>query len=159
MNLLKWAIKWGVTIEAVEDLRREMGLVNTDPQPHGGDEESEGAVQTKIRLEASLKGARVWRNNVGGTYTPEGSFLRYGLANDSKPMNDRIKSSDLIGLRPLVITQEHVGGIVGQFIAREVKATGWSYSGSPREKAQLAFLELVASLGGDAAFATGEGTL
>lgn len=157
MNLIQWAIKWGVPIAAVGDLRREFGLVSTDPQHQAG--ESEGAVQTRIRLEATRKGCRVWRNNVGGTYTEEGSFLRYGLANDSKQMNDLVKSSDLIGLRPLLITQNHVGQIVGQFIAREVKAADWSYSGTKREEAQLNFLNLVASLGGDAAFANSEGTL
>jgi hypothetical protein len=157
MNLIQWAIKWGVPIGAVEDLRREFGLINTDPQPQAG--ESEAAVQTRIRLEATRKGCRVWRNNVGGTYTEDGSFLRYGLANDSKQMNNKIKSSDLIGIRPLLITQNHVGGVVGQFIAREVKAANWSYSGSKREEAQLNFLNLVASLGGDAAFANNEGTL
>ncbi len=159
MNLTQWAIKWGVPIEAVEDLRREFGLINTDPQPSGLAAESEGAIQTRIRLEATQKGCRVWRNNVGGTYTEEGSFLRYGVANDSKQMNDLIKSSDLIGIRPLLITQNHVGQIIGQFIAREVKAANWGYSGNKREEAQLNFLNLVASLGGDAAFATSVGTL
>lgn len=157
MNLTQWAIKWGVPIEAVQDLRREFGLVNTDPQPHIG--ESEAAIQTRIRLEATKKGCRVWRNNVGGTYTDEGSFIRYGLANDSKQMNNLIKSSDLIGIRPLLITQDHVGHVIGQFIAREVKAANWSYSGTKREEAQLNFLNIVAGMGGDAAFANSVGTL
>lgn len=157
MNLTQWAIKWGVPIEAVQDLKREFGLVNTDPEFKTG--ESEAAIQTRIRLEATRKGCRVWRNNVGGTYTEEGSFLRYGLANDSKQMNDSIKSSDLIGIRPVLITQSHVGQVIGQFIAREVKAANWGYSGTKREEAQLKFLNLVASLGGDAAFANSEGTL
>ena len=157
MNLTQWAIKWGVPIEAVQDLRREFGLINTDQQPHIG--ESEAAIQTRIRLEATKKGCRVWRNNVGGTYTDEGSFIRYGLANDSKQMNNLIKSSDLIGIRPLLITQDHVGHVIGQFIAREVKAANWSYSGTKREEAQLNFLNIVAGMGGDAAFANSVGTL
>lgn len=156
MNLIQWATKWGVSLAAVEDLRCGFGLVNTDPQPFAG--ESEAAIQTRIRLEATSKGCRVWRNNVGGAMTENG-FLRYGLANDSKQMNQMIKSSDLIGLRPLMITQQHVGTVVGQFIAREVKAGDWKWSGSPRELAQLKFLELVSSMGGDAAFACSEGTL
>ena len=157
MNLTQWGIKWGIPIEAVHYLRIQFGLVDTDPTPQSG--ESEGAVQTRIRLEASRKGFRVWRNNVGGTYTDEGSFLRYGLANDSAQMNASIKSSDLIGIKPLRIQPYHVGQVVGVFIAREVKAGNWSYSGTPREEAQLKFLNLVASLGGDAAFANDEGTL
>lgn len=159
MNLTQWGIKWGIPIEAVQDLRREFGLINTDPQPSGSVAESEAAVQTRIRLEATSKGCRVWRNNVGGTYTEDGSFLRYGLANDSKAMNKLIKSSDLIGIKPLLITQNHVGQVVGQFIAREVKAANWSYTGTEREEAQLNFLNLVASMGGDAAFANSVGTL
>jgi len=157
MNLLTWSIKWGVPIEAVEDLRREFGLISTDPQPLYG--ESEAAVQTKIRIEATQKGGRIWRNNVGGTYTEDGSFLRYGLANDSKQMNELVKSSDLIGLRPVTITQDHVGFILGQFVAREAKPQNWVYTGTKRELAQLNFLKIVAGLGGDAAFANKEGTL
>lgn len=157
MNLVKWAIKWGIPFAAVEDLRKEFGMISTDPKPQSGD--SESAVQTRIRIEATQKGCRVWRNNVGGTYTKEGSFLRYGLANDSQQMNTLIKSSDLIGIRPLIITPEYVGSVVGQFIAREVKGSQWSYAGTDREVAQLNFLELVAGLGGDAAFANREGTL
>lgn len=157
MNLTQWAIKWGIPYEAVEDLRREFGVFSTEPAPQVG--ESEAAIQNRVRLEASRKGLRVWRNNVGACMDENGNFIRYGLANDSKKMNDLIKSSDLIGLRPLRIEQCHVGQIIGQFVAREVKAADWSYSGTEREQAQLKFLELVASLGGDAAFANSEGTL
>ena len=159
MNLLQWAIKWGIPIEAVEDLRREYGLINTEPKPLSG--ESEGAVQTRIRLEASNKGLRIWRNNVGAydEKNPPSPGSRWGLCNDNKEMNALIKSSDLIGVKPLLITQNHVGGIVGQFVAREVMAANWSYSGTKREEAQLNFLNLVAGLGGDAAFANSVGTL
>tara|TARA_R110000737_G_scaffold159837_2_gene187594 strand:+ start:954 stop:1433 length:480 start_codon:yes stop_codon:yes gene_type:complete len=159
MNLLQWAIKWSVPIEAVEDLRREYGLISTEPKPLIG--ESEGAVQTRIRLEASTKGLRIWRNNVGAydEKNPPSPGSRWGLCNDSKEMNALIKSSDLIGVKPLLITQNHVGGIVGQFVAREVKAANWSYSGTKREEAQLNFLNLVAGMGGDAAFANSAGTL
>ena len=158
MNLNEWAIKWGVPFEAVEDLRRQMTATSTEPQATA-DGESEAAVQTRIRLEASLKGLRLWRNNVGACMDDNGNFIRYGLANDSKQMNDVIKSSDLIGIRPVVITQSHVGHTIGQFVAREIKPSTWRYSGTKREAAQLAFLELVAGLGGDAQFANGEGTL
>lgn len=159
MNLTQWSIKWGVSIEAVHDLRREFGLVNTDPKPQTG--ESEAAVQTRIRLEASKKGCRLFRNNVGAfdARFPPSAGTRWGLCNETKAMNESIKSSDLIGIRPLLIQQFHVGQIVGQFIAREVKAENWGYSGTAREEAQLNFLNLIASLGGDAAFANSEGTL
>ena len=157
MNLNEWAIKWGVPFEAVEDLRRQMTATSTEPPPKFGG--SEAAIQNTVRLEASLKGLRLWRNNVGACMDDNGNFIRYGLANDSKQMNDVIKSSDLIGIRPVVITQSHVGQTIGQFVAREIKPSTWRYSGTKREEAQLAFLELVAGLGGDAQFANGEGTL
>jgi hypothetical protein len=157
MNLNQWAIKWGVPFEAVEDLRRQFGAI-PETYPEHIEGESEAAVQTRIRLEASKKGLRLWRNNVGAAQTDNG-FLRYGLANESKQMNNMIKSSDLIGIRPIRIEPHHVGSIIGQFVAREVKAADWIYTNSKREQAQLAFLELVAGMGGDAAFAISEGTL
>lgn len=157
MNLTQWAIKWGVPYEAVEDLRAEFGAINTDPKPIEGD--SEAAVQARVRLEASRKGLRLWRNNVGACVDENNNFIRYGLANDSAKMNKAIKSSDLIGIRPVAIEQHHVGVILGQFVAREVKPSDWRYTGSAREEAQLKFLELIAALGGDAAFANEEGTL
>lgn len=120
---------------------------------------NERDVQNLIRLEASRKGLRLWRNNVGAAYLQDGTFVRYGLANETKAMNDAIKSSDLIGIRPTLITAAHVGSVFGQFVAREVKASGWRYTGTTREQAQNAFLEIVLSLGGDAAFATGDDTL
>jgi len=159
MNLNKWAIKWGVPYDAVDDLRREFGLADTTPVNCVAEGLSEAAIQNLVRLEASHKGMRVFRNNVGATYTEDGSFLRYGLANDSKQMNDHVKSSDLIGIRPVVITAVMVGSVIGQFVAREVKAGNWKYTGSKREVAQLRFLEIVVSLGGDGAFANDEGTL
>ena len=158
MNLEQWAIKWGVSYEALNDLRLEFGQINTDPTPPVKGN-NEAAVQAHIRLEASHAGARLWRNNVGATMDEKGNFIRYGIANDSKQMNAIIKSSDLIGIRPIMINPSHVGKTFGQFIAREVKAPTWHYTGTDREKAQLKFLELVASLGGDACFATGRGTI
>lgn len=158
MNLNQWAIKWGVPIHALEDLRREMGTVSTLPEANAGGG-PEARVQALIRLEASHKNIRLWRNNLGATTDDRGNFIRYGLANDSAQMNKAIKSSDLIGIRPVVITSAMVGQTIGQFVAREVKGAGWVFKATERERAQLKFIELVASLGGDAKFATGEGTL
>lgn len=120
---------------------------------------SETGLSSIIRLEASMKGCRLWRNNVGATYTPKGDFIRYGLANDSSGLNREIKSADLIGIRPVVITVDMVGVTIGQFLSREVKAPGWKYKGTDRERAQLAWAELIISLGGDAGFAVSEGTI
>ena len=71
-NLNQWAIKWGVPFEAVEDLRNELGIVNTEPSPQQG--ESESAIQTRARLEASRKGKRLWRNNIGATMDDKGNL-------------------------------------------------------------------------------------
>jgi hypothetical protein len=157
MLLDEWARRHGVTREAVQELREAFGIsteiaVQSPPL-------SEAAVQAGIRLEASQAGCRLWRNNVGATYSEDGAFIRYGLCNESKAMNSKVKSSDLVGIRPVLITQEHVGRTIGQFMAREVKRDGWKYTGTKRELAQKTFLELVVSLGGDATFATGKGTI
>ena len=103
MNLNEWAIRWQIPYEAVEDLRRGLGIAN-DSVPGVTVGESEAAVQNRIRLEASHKGLRIWRNNVGAGMMDDGTFIRWGIANDSKQMNNHIKSSDLIGIRPVVIT-------------------------------------------------------
>lgn len=157
MILNQWAIKHGIPYEAVQELRQVMGLVY-DPQwiTPGV---SEAAIQTQVRLEATRKGLRLWRNNVGATHTADGGFVRYGLANESEQMNRQIKSSDLIGIRPVLVKSEHVGHTIGQFVAREIKAGPWRYTASTREQAQLRFIELVMSLGGDASFVNREGTL
>jgi hypothetical protein len=155
MLLYQWAKKWGVPAEAIEELKSQL---NIDGSASGGSE-SEGSVQTKVRLEASRKGCRLWRNNVGATFDTNGNFIRYGLANDSKKINDSIKSSDLIGIRPLKITEGMVGCTIGQFLAREIKAGDWKFKATKRENAQLNFINLVLSFGGDAAFANREGTL
>jgi hypothetical protein len=157
-NLSQWALKWGVPFEAVQDLRQQFGTA-TDPARAPTIGRSEAAVQNLVRLEASRNGGRMWRNNRGACYDEHGNFIRYGLANDSKQLDKIIKSSDLIGVKPVAITPAHIGQTLGVFVSREVKPADWRYTGTPRERAQLAWLELIASLGGDAAFASGEGTL
>lgn len=157
MTLHDWAIKYNISTDAFNDLRRMMGVINTDPKIKEG--VNEAAIQTHIRLEASRKGARLMRNNVGVLMNENGVPVRYGLANDSKALNKKMKSSDLIGIQPVYIQPFHVGQIIGQFVARECKHAAWRYKATEEEKAQLKFLELIMSLGGDAAFAIGEGTL
>lgn len=158
MILDEWAKKWNISYEAIEELKKTFGLLE-NPMISNRFPLKEGAVQNLIKLEASQKGCRLWRNNVGALYTQDGSFLRYGLANESSSINKKIKSADLIGIKPIKITKEMIGITIGQFISREVKKENWSYRGTEDEKAQLAWIELINSLGGDACFANKEGTL
>jgi hypothetical protein len=160
MTLHQWATRWQVPQPAIADLQAMLGMNGTEPEierPRVID--SEAAVQNLVRLEASRKGCRVWRNNVGAGYMSDGRFLRWGLANDTEALNKQVKSADLIGIRPVVITPAHVGHTIGQFVSREVKAPDWHFSDTPRERAQLRWAEIICSMGGDAAFASGEGTL
>ena len=120
---------------------------------------SESYVQSIVRLEAARKGVRLFRNNVGALIDSRGVPVRYGLANDSKAANEAMKSADLIGWRSLIIESHMVGRCIAQFVSRECKHVGWQYHGDERERAQLAWAQLVAAGGGDAAFCTGEGTL
>lgn len=156
MMFAEWAARWGVPAAALADLR---SIVLSADATGAVDGASEAAAQARVRLEASRKGGRLWRNNVGAGYAEDGSFLRWGLANDSAQVNKVIKSGDLIGLRPVLIRPEHVGLVLGQFVSREMKAPGWRYRGTEREVAQLNWANVINTLGGDARFATGEGTL
>lgn len=148
-----------LTFELFRDLQITLGTY-TPPLPADapGAGKSEAWAQSMVRIEASQKDVHLFRNNVGA-WKDGKTFVRYGLANESEEMNKVIKSSDLIGLRKFLIQPWHVGHIVGQFVAREMKEPGWQYTGDPHEAAQLTFINLINSCGGDAAFATGPGTL
>lgn len=157
ISLEAWAVRWRLPPEAMGELRRLYLPWEPPAAPAKGDPEA--YAQSLIRLEAAQKGLYLWRNNVGALKDDTGRVVRYGLANDSAALNDKFKSSDLIGIRPFVVQSVHVGKLFGQFVAREVKAPGWDYTGTPRERAQAAFVHLVQANGGDACFATGTGTL
>ena len=156
--LYDWARAWGVTSNALADLRTRIVAPRALDAGEPPDA-SETAVLSEVRLEASRAGMRLWRNNVGAGYSEDGSFMRWGLANDSAAVNKILKSADLIGVRPLTITQTQVGTVVGQFVSRECKRRDWHYTGTPREIAQVNWAAVVNSLGGDARFATGPGSL
>jgi len=155
-NINEWAARWSIPPAALDDLRRALGALSPDPALPAASPTSEATVQARIRMEASIKGLRLWRNNLGAAIDNRGNYIRYGLANDSPAMNASIKSSDLIGIRPVTLAD---GRLIGQFVAREVKSAAWRYTGTPQEEAQLKFLELVTAMGGDACFANGEGTI
>lgn len=163
MTVDDWARDWGVPMHIVADLKKRLGMDGTICTQHvrrAGQTASEGHVQTKVQLEAAALDIHLFRNNVGALLDSEGRPVRYGLANESKAMNEKIKSSDLIGIRKVFIEPRHVGRTIGQFVARECKHGAWKWGESPdRENAQLAFGNIVLAYGGDFAFAPGTGTL
>lgn len=155
-QLNQWAIRHHVGMDALQDLLAMMGCVDalyTDTPSPGIKPGSEAAVQAELRLNASKIGGRLWRNNRGAGYMQDGSFIRWGLANDSKAMNKTLKSHDLIGIKPVLIGPQHLDTVIGQFWSREVKPTGWRYTGTEHEQAQKNWADLITSLGGDAGFA------
>lgn len=116
---------------------------------------SEASVQAEVRIAASAKGWRLFRNNVGVLRDERGIPVRFGLANDSKQLNAIVKSADLLGVRPVLITQEMVGTIIGQFVSVEVKAAGWKPSKSNKhEQAQRNWADMIHAMGGHAVFFT-----
>lgn len=151
--LHNWAIRHHVSLEALQELH--VLLTSTVPSPTTAQGASESDVQARVRVAASQAGDVLWRNNTGVLPDARGVPVRFGLCNESKAVNDKCKSSDLIGIKRVLITHAHVGSVIGQFYAREVKRAGWHYTGTPREIAQLRFIEAVVAMGGDAGFTTG----
>jgi hypothetical protein len=147
-TLNHWAIRWAVPAAALHDLRRQMGVV-TDPVAAPPTKAiSEAALSNRVRIEASQKGMRLFRNNVGALQDARGVPVRYGLANDSAALNKLVKSADLIGW-----------DAEGRFLSVEVKEPGWSFTGTVRELAQQKWAELVLAAGGRALFVNKEGML
>ena len=155
----QWAARHGVTLAALNELQAVFGMQGGHDLPPEVKGTSEAAVQAAVRLEAARKGVRLFRNNVGALVDSRGVPVRYGLANESKQVNEVMKSADLIGWRPLLIEPRHIGTVVAQFVSRECKHPTWHYTGGDREPAQLAWAQLVTAGGGDAAFCSGVGTL
>lgn len=162
MDMHEWAARWSIPDAAIDELHA--GL-----QWHEGEESLtpaqtlEASVLARVRLEASRKNVFLWRNNrgAGKIQLEDGTsqWMRWGLANDSKRLGDVLKSSDLIGIRKHMVMPSDVGKVIGQFVARECKRTGWKYTGTPEEVAQFRFIHLVTAHGGDAAFTTSEGSI
>ena len=116
---------------------------------------NESPVQQRIRLYAAQQNIEMYRNNVGVLLDQTGRPVRYGLCNDSAGLNERIKSSDLIGVTPTFVTPQMVGRVLGVFTAIECKKEGWHMTPSDdRAIAQAAFHDIVRRAGGFAGFAT-----
>jgi hypothetical protein len=123
---------------------------------------SEIAQVKLMMLSASELGARMFRNNVGMGWAPAGSgsnivrtrvakkvtlYPGDTLVRKSRPLHAGLVkgSSDLIGWKPLIISQEMVGQPIAQFAAAEVKTK----RGAMRE-GQQDFIDLVNLHGGRA---------
>lgn len=156
IELRQWAVRHHVSLEALAELSGMLGAIGA---PAGEAGASEARVQSQVRLAAPSAGMRLWRNNVGALTDERGIPVRYGLANDTKKLNEQLKSSDLIGWRRLPITPAMVGGIVAQFVSFETKHGGWSYKGDQHEVAQQRWLTLVQADGGYARFVSDAGQL
>lgn len=158
LPLQGWAARWSLPAECLADLLATMGAASSPLPPVADSRTSEAYVQSLVRLEAPRHGVYLTRNNVGALQDKTGRPVRYGLANESRQQNEAIKSGDLIGIRPVVITYSMVGSTVGQFVSRECKHATWRYSGDSHETAQMNWAMLVTRYGGDARFVTGEGS-
>lgn len=95
---------------------------------------SEQELQQRIRLELGQGAVRLWRNNVGALRDGRGRLVSYGLCRGS---------SDLIGLRQLTITPEHLGRTLAVFAALEIKTERGRATAEQQQ-----FLTVVQHLGG-----------
>ena len=110
---------------------------------------SESAVTSHVRLAAAQLGVTLWRNNCGGFYNEQGQFVRYGLGSEAK-----LASSDWVGIRPVLITPEMVGQVLGVFTAVEMKKEGWHFHpNNKHESDQKHFIDIVNANGGMSGFA------
>lgn len=154
----EWAARFPGAAAA---LAQTLNAVQSAPVDGGGGK-SEGWAQQQVRLKAAHAGWLTWRNNVGATPSkcPDCNapqrVVRYGVANDSAKLNAKVKSADLLGIRPLLITPELLGHTVGQFVSIEVKKPGHRFTGKGREAPQAAWASIVTRAHGFATFSTGE---
>jgi hypothetical protein len=158
VTFAEWAAAYPEAARALTGSLTEMAR----PLPPEAFGKSEAWSQQRARFQIAEQGGASWRNNVGATPaecpdcgTPR-QPVRYGLANDSHALNTVMKSSDLILAIPRIITPQMVGTRIAQFGAVESKPPGWGYTGTGREPPQATWLALIRSLGGYAAFSTGE---
>lgn len=151
-ELIAWMTRNNITAQAMGELAVITGHIPDSVLKSKAVATSEEATQQRLRLLAPTMGAHLWRNNNGAFKDGDGRFVRFGLANDSKKINDVFKSSDLIGITRMQILPHHIDRIVGIFTAIEVKHPGWISPENDRDEAQLAYIQHVYANGGLAGF-------
>ena len=115
--------------------------------------------QNKIRIALSSLGITNFRNNTGVGWAGKmikgaGKMMFVGkgdvVVRDARPLRAGLckGSSDIIAIKPVLITPEMVGQTLGQFIAIEVKTP----KGRPT-KDQLNFNQIINDKGGTALIA------
>lgn len=108
---------------------------------------SERRIQNEVLLAAADAGMTLWRNNVAMTWTGKTERLADGsiLIREPRPLHAGLcnGSSDLIGLRRMVITADQVGQEIAQFSAVEVKTKRGRLTAN-----QARFLDFVRDAGG-----------
>lgn len=155
MTYLEWAAKWNIPQEAL----RELALSSIHYGPEDQAPGSESLVQSRIRLAAAKQDKLLYRNNRGAGKLDSGSFVRFGLANDSPVLAKEVKSADLIGLERVLITKEMVGTVIGRFLSVECKPTDWKFANTEHERAQRKWADIINGHGGRAIITNTEKSL
>ena len=119
----------------------------------------EGKATQVVRLRAATWGSKVFRNNSGVLPNPHGGRpIRFGLGNESKKLNEVLKSPDLVGIHPVEITPDMVGKTIGVFYSIEVKPEGFvhkdKYPEGSRLEAQQRWHTMIIDNGGISGFAS-----
>lgn len=110
----------------------------------------ESAVTSHIRLAAAKLNTPLWRNNRGAFRDDTGRLVKYGLGSEAD-----LSSSDYIGIRPVLITPDMVGQVLGVFTAVEMKAEGFKFNKNDKHLLnQKIFIDIVKQYGGFAGFAS-----
>lgn len=161
MTFIEWAERWRIPDQAIKELC-ESSLHVGPREP----DDSEGAVQREIRLTAADTSRFAWgyhtylyRNNRGAGQLKNGSFVRWGLANDSPALGDRVKSGDNIGWEQVLIKPEHVGSVIARFLSIEVKRRDWKFAATAEECAQIHWASIVNAQGGRAVITNTDGSI
>lgn len=148
MLLNQWSQKWGISPQALADLRENYLGQRSEAAHSVAISMSEASVSQRTELAFAELGGILWRNNVGAFLDVRGVPVRYGLANTSEKVNKETKSGDLIGCLPVYIRPEHVGRLFGLFVSVETKKAAWTWKGDAHELAQANWGQIVTSLGG-----------